>query len=318
MAHNYGLNTITLDRPAMVTIGVFDGVHRGHQYLISQLVQAAHAANQLAVVLTLFPHPDLVLGGLSGRYYLTTPDQKADLLEALGVDAVITQPFDDETRHLPAADFVDKLLSQLHMAQLWITADFALGYKREGDFVFLQAQGAAKGFVVHEMALVNSPDTAGKISSTAIRNALTSGQVEQAADWLGRPYAIRGLVVQGDRRGRTIGFPTANVEPWIEQVIPANGVYACFVTLGSERFNAVTNVGQRPTFNGEGIRIEAHLLDFDRDIYGETLTVEFVARLRGEQKFSGIDALIAQIRADAEQGRAILAGRPVPQNALRL
>ena len=318
MAHNYGLNTITLDRPALVSIGVFDGVHRGHQYLISQLVQAAHAANQLAVVLTLFPHPDLVLGGLSGRYYLTTPDQKADLLEALGIDVVITHPFDDETRHLRAADFVDKLLTHLHMAELWITADFALGYKREGDFAFLQAQGAAKGFVLHELALVNGADSTEKISSTAIRNALVAGQVEQAADWLGRPYAIRGVVVSGDRRGRTIGFPTANVEPWAEQVIPANGVYACHVMLDGERFRAVTNVGQRPTFNGEGIRIEAHLLDFDRDIYGKTLTVEFVARLRGEQKFSGIDALIAQIRADVEQGRTILAGRSVPQSALRL
>jgi riboflavin kinase/FMN adenylyltransferase len=316
MAHIHGLNSITLDRPALVTIGVFDGVHRGHQYLIKQLVQAAHATDRLAVVLTLFPHPDLVLSGVTGRYYLTTPDQKAALLGALGVDMVITQPFDDDTRHLQAANFVDKLLSQLHMAELWITTDFALGYKREGNFSFLQAQGSAKGFIVHEMALLDSGHASGKISSTAIRTALIDGQVDQAVAWLGRPYAISGFVVQGDQRGRTIGFPTANVDPWAEQVIPANGVYACYVILNGERFSAVTNVGQRPTFNGAGIRIESHLLDFNRDIYGEMLTVEFVARLRGEQKFSGIDALIAQIRTDAEQGRAILAATTA-QSALQ-
>ena len=305
MTHIHGLNAITLDRPALVTIGVFDGVHRGHQHLIRQLVQTAHAADRLAVALTLFPHPDLVLSGLSGRYYLMTPDQKADQLSALGVDVVVTQPFDDTTRHLHAADFVDALLTHLHMAELWITADFALGYQREGDFNFLQAQGAAKGFRVHELTLLDGDDSS-KISSTAIRAALNNGQVEQAAALLGHHYTVSGLVVQGDKRGRTIGFPTANVDPWAEQVIPANGVYACVVTLDGERFLAVTNIGQRPTFNGEGIRIEAHLLDFDRDIYGQMLTVEFIARLRGEQKFATIDALIAQIGADREQARQLL------------
>jgi riboflavin kinase/FMN adenylyltransferase len=127
-----------------------------------------------------------------------------------------------------------------------------------------------------------------------------------ANGWLGRPYALEGEVVHGDHRGRTIGFPTANVAVWAEQVVPANGVYACYATLNGEKFKAVTNVGERPTFNGTGTRVEAHLLDFDRDIYGETLQLEFIARLRGEQKFSGIEALVAQIRADVEQGQKLL------------
>ncbi|MHB8625650.1 MAG: bifunctional riboflavin kinase/FAD synthetase [Aggregatilineales bacterium] len=302
--HVNNLDSITLERPSLVTIGVFDGVHRGHQFLIRQLVQEAHTADQLAVVLTLFPHPDLVLRGLTGRYYLTTPDQQAGLLGAFGVDYVVMQPFNDTTRHMRAAAFVDQLLAHLKMAGLWITADFALGYQREGNFAFLQAEGAAKGFAVLEAPLLTGEG--GAISSSAIRAALLAGEVQKAADWLGRPYAVVGPVVHGDHRGRTIGFPTANVDVWAEQIIPADGVYAGYVSIGNERFRAVTNVGQRPTFNGIGVRVEAFLLDFDRDIYGETVTLDFVARLRGEQKFSGIDALKAQIRADVERGNALL------------
>ncbi len=305
MNHVYGLSAAQPEHPSIVTIGVFDGVHRGHQALIEQLVQQAHSTGRLAVVLTLFPHPDVVLRGQSGRYYLSTPEQKAALLGALGVDQVVTHPFDDAVRQIRAADFVDQLLTHLHMTSLWVTPDFALGYQREGNFAFLQAQGAAKGFEVRAIELVQA-DGKAVISSSAIRAALDAGNVEQAAAWLGRPYAVEGPVVHGDHRGRTIGFPTANVDIWEEQVMPANGVYACYVTLEAQRYAAVTNIGQRPTFNGTGTRVEAHLLDFDQDIYGKRLSVAFVARLRGEQKFSGIEALVAQIHIDAEQGRALL------------
>lgn len=309
MIHLYGLAAATPDRPSTVTIGVFDGVHRGHQYLIGQLVRQTHEQGRRAVVLTLFPHPDVVLHGQAGRYYLTTPEQKATQLGALGVDCVITHPFDTAVRTIRATEFVDQLRDRLDMRSLWVTADFALGYKREGDFVFLQAQGAEKGFEVVSIDLLGG-DSSGVISSTAIRGALEKGNVTQAADWLGRPYAVEGEVIHGDHRGRTIGFPTANVDVWAEQIVPANGVYACRVTLESQHFEAVTNIGQRPTFNGTGTRIEAHLLDFDREIYGQRLTVEFIERLRGEQKFSGIAALVAQIGADVIQARALLtAGR---------
>lgn len=305
MRHIYNLSDTVLTQPSILTIGVFDGVHRGHQYLIERLVAEAKATDRLAVVLTLFPHPDVVLRNLTGRYYLTTPEQKAALLGELGVDMVITQPFDDSVRHIHAADFVDQLLAHLKMSSLWLTADFALGYKREGDFAYLSDQGRIKGFEVRQVDLLLS-DNSSAISSTAIREALQAGNVEQAADWLGRPYSVEGPVVHGDHRGRTIGFPTANLDVWAEQVIPANGVYACWALLGEERFMAVINIGLRPTFGGQSVRVEAYILDFDRDIYGQTLGLKFIARLRGEQKFSGLDALVHQIGIDAQRGRELL------------
>lgn len=293
------------DRPSLVSIGVFDGVHRGHQYLIQQLVDEAQRRQQRAVIVTFFPHPDVVLRGISGRYYLTTPEYRAELLGRLGVEAVITLPFDDRLRHQRAAAFVDELLTHLKLSSLWITADFALGYQREGDFAFLSAQGQAKGFEVHPVDLLmqNGGEV---IRSSAIREVLQHGEVDRAERLLGRHYHVSGEVVHGDQRGRTIGFPTANLAVWDELVLPANGVYAGWALLNGEKFAAVTNIGVRPTFDGVQTRVEAHLLDFDRDIYGQTLAFDFVARLRGEQKFSGIEALVAQIRTDVEQGRKLL------------
>jgi riboflavin kinase / FMN adenylyltransferase len=312
MKHLTQLDGTHLDQPSIVTIGVFDGVHRGHQHLLHPLVERAHATGKLAVVLTLFPHPDIVIRGLTGRYYLTPPDYRADLLGDLGVDVVVTLPFNDEVRHIRAADFVRQLRDHLHMDSLWLTADFAMGYQREGNFEFLSKLGQEQGFEVERIDLladsanVSSSFMSAVISSSNIREALLAGQVEQAAQWLGRPYRISGTVIHGDHRGRTIGFPTANIDVWSEQVLPAYGVYACWVYLNGQRMMAVTNVGERPTFDGKDLRVEAHILDFDADIYGQTLAVDFVSRLRGEQKFDGFEALVAQIRADAQRGRELL------------
>lgn len=303
--HATHLSSVRLTQPSVVTIGIFDGVHRGHQHLLRQVVAAAHQADQLAAVVTFFPHPDVILRGITGRYYLTTPEQRAELLFALGVDVVVTHPFDETTRHMRAATFVDMLLAHLRMASLWLTPDFALGYQREGDFAFLSAQGQQKGFRVQSIDLLLD-DQHRAIRSHAIRQALAEGDVSAAAQLLARPYRVSGEVVHGDHRGRSIGFPTANLSVWSEQLLPANGVYACYAHLGAERLAAVTNIGSRPTFNGTEVRVEAHLLDFDRDIYGQTLTLDFVARLRGERKFSGVDALIAQISADVTAGRQLL------------
>lgn len=310
MLHVHHLTDARLSQPAIVTIGVFDGVHRGHQHLIGRLVAAAHAHGHLAAVLTLFPHPDRVIRGLTGRYYLTTPDEKAALLGALGVDAVVTHPFNDEVRHMRAAAFIDLLRDHLQMRSLWVTADFALGYKREGNFAYLSAQGQEKDFDVVQIDLLRSEDHR-QISSSGIREALLAGDLRTANDWLGRSYRVQGVVVHGDHRGRSIGFPTANLEVWDEQIVPANGVYACWAWLDGVRHKAVTNVGLRPTFGAtDAIRVEAHLLDFDGDLYGQTLALDFVARLRDEQKFSGLDALVQQIRADAAHGRALLSVEP--------
>lgn len=312
MIHLTELEAIALTRPSVVTIGVFDGVHLGHQYLVRRLVASARASGRLAVVITFYPHPDVVLRGITGRYYLTTPNERATLLGDLGVDFVITLSFDEHLRHIRAAAFVDLMVNHLRVSELWVGAEFALGYKREGNVPFLRAQGVEKGFTVDEvdlMAVEDSGDGMVRISSSAIRAALTDGAVEAAEQMLGRPYSVRGEVVHGLARGHSIGFPTANIAIPEERLIPANGVYAGWALLGAERFMAVTNVGTRPTFAGHDVTIEAYLLDFDRDIYGQMLEFQFITRLRPEMKFDGIDALIAQISADAEAGRAALAGR---------
>lgn len=306
MKHIYHLQDIVLDRPSVVTIGVFDGVHRGHQYLLSRLVEAAHSKGLLAVVLTLFPHPDRILHKLEGRYYLTTAERKAELLGELGIDVVVTHPFDDQVRQIRAASFVEQLQTHLRLSSLWVTADFAMGYQREGNFAYLSQLGRERGFEVQQLDLILAEQNGETISSSQIRQALTAGQVTQAAQWLGRPYRVDGIVVKGDQRGRTIGFPTANLQVWDEQVIPATGVYACWAWVEGERHMAVTNIGYRPTFDGQGIRVETHLLDFDRDIYGQTVGIELIERLRGEQKFDGLPALIAQIQADTARGRELL------------
>jgi riboflavin kinase/FMN adenylyltransferase len=283
-------------------------VHRGHQHIIRQLVRQAHDSGRLAVVLTFFPHPDIVLKKLAGRFYLTTAEQKAALLGELGVDCVITQPFDEALRQVRAASFVDQLLGHLQMSALAVGADFAMGYQREGDVAFLREQGTAKDFELHVLDLIaNNGD---KISSTAIRQALEKGAVEQARGWLGRSYSLAGTVIRGAQRGRSIGFPTANLLVWEQQVIPANGVYASWVEIDGARFMAATNVGIRPTFAGQDVTVEPHILDFDRQIYDEELTVTFETRLRDEKKFDGIDALVAQIKADVAACHAYLEANP--------
>jgi riboflavin kinase/FMN adenylyltransferase len=306
MNHVQALDHVTLTRPSIVTIGVFDGIHRGHQHLLRQLVEQARGSGRLAVAITFHPHPDLYFGKVEGRYYLTSPGERAEYMGALGIDTVITLPFDDGLRTVRAAAFVERLRTHLMLEQLWIGADFALGYKREGTPAHLAELGTTHGFTVRVVELLAEDGAA--ISSTAIRRLLAGGHVEGAAALLGRPYHVGGRVVRGQARGRTIGFPTANIEVWREQVIPANGVYAGWAVIEGDptRYMAVTNIGQRPTFAGEGVTVEAHLLDYAGDLYDRHLRFVFERRLRAEQKFSGVEALIAQIRADAEAARGVL------------
>lgn len=303
MQHVTSLEEMQLEQASMVTIGVFDGVHKGHQSLIRQLVEEAHAAGQLAVVLSFHPHPDVFLRQIEGRYYLTTPEERAQLLGELGVDLVVTHPFDDSVRTMRAALFVEKLVKHLKMDLLRVGTDFAMGYQREGNVAYLTELGQKLGYEVRPIELVKNDDV---ISSSSIRQLLAEGNVEHAADLLGRSYTVSGKVIKGDQRGRTIGVPTANMAVWPQQVLPMNGVYAGWAWLGDERFMAVTNLGIRPTFDGKALSLEPHLLNFDRDIYGQTLRLSFERRLRGEQKFAGIDALKAQLAHDIQTGRSIL------------
>ncbi len=288
---------------SLVAIGVFDGVHRGHQNLIRNLVRCARAAGQQAIVVTFFPHPDKVLDKTSERYYLTSPEKRAQLLLTLGVNSVITLPFDESIRQLSASAFVDKLVRNLRMKELWVGADFALGFQREGDVPYLRAKGSSLGFTVNAVDLITDHGSAKQISSSRIREQLRHGDVANARAMLGRSYALEGLVVAGEGRGRAIGIPTANLSVWDEQLAPANGVYATWAVLGDVRYMAATNIGQRPTFAGEHVTVEAHLLDFSGDIYGEKIALHFEKRLRAERRFEGLEGLLAQIDKDISATR---------------
>lgn len=309
MRHITSLSEANLTKPSVVTIGAFDGVHRGHQYLIRQLREYAENHGQVPVVLTFYPHPEMVLRGFRPGFYLTLPDEKARLLGELGVELVITHPFNEEIRLIRAQAFVESLLTHLKMKSLWIGADFALGYKREGNVAFLQAQGRRQGFNVRVVDLMDAGGE--RVSSTRIRAALNNGEAAEAGRLLGRPHRVTGIVVKGDKRGRTIGFPTANLDVGQEQAIPASGVYAGWVEVGADRYPSVVNIGVRPTFDGaSNMTIEAHLLGYTGDLYGQEISLSFVERLRAEKKFNSVEELITQIQLDVEKGRELLsAGR---------
>jgi riboflavin kinase/FMN adenylyltransferase len=287
--------------PTFVAIGSFDGVHLGHQAVIKSMVGAAREVGRRTAVLTFFPHPQRVIQNLTGPYYLSTLADRVAWLGELGVDVVITHPFNEEVRHTRAADFIEQLCQTLEMRQLW-GGNFALGYKREGDVPFLRALGQEKGYtveLVEEMATWQGE----RVSSSRIRRHLQNGEMEAANGCLARPYRLCGLVMKGDQRGRTLGFPTANLRYWEEQLIPANGVYATAAWVGDERYTAATNVGVRPTVDGTRLALEAHLLNFDGDLYDQELCLEFLTRIRPEKKFGGLDELKAQIAADVNQVR---------------
>lgn len=301
MAHVRSLNALSLEA-AYLTVGTFDGVHRGHTALLSpMLAQARHAGVQ-TVVLTFYPHPAIVLGRRSGAFCLTSPDERANLLLMAGVDIVITEPFTPELSTVSATAFVQQLKKHLGLKSLWIGHDFALGHGREGDEVFLRKLGKQLDF---DVSAIDAHQDDGVISSTRIRNLLWHGEANQAARLLGRPYALDGLVVPGDQRGRTIGIPTANLQSDPHRLIPANGVYACFAEIEGVTMRAAVNIGVRPTFDGQNAmqHVEAHLLDFTGDLYGKTIRLHFIDRLRGEQRFASVGDLVAQIQADIRQVR---------------
>ncbi|MBE2220061.1 MAG: bifunctional riboflavin kinase/FAD synthetase [Anaerolineae bacterium] len=298
------LSDIPEKQPTYLAIGSFDGVHLGHQAVLRKMVAAARKDGVRTAVLTFFPHPKRVLQNMTGAYYITTIGDRVQFLGEQGIDLVITQPFNEEIRHTRAADFVEQLIHYADMRQIW-GGDFAFGYKREGDIPFLRKLGAERGFsveLVEAMVEVNGD----WVSSSRIRRCLQEGNVAEVNLCLGRPFHVSGEVVKGDQRGRTIGFPTANLAAWDELLLPANGVYATYAWVGETRYIAATNVGNRPTVNGRSVTVEAHLLDFEGDLYGQNLRVEFIHHIRPEKKFSGLEALTTQIQADVEEIRAML------------
>ncbi len=298
------LETLQLTKPSHVTIGAFDGVHRGHQHLIGSMTRAAHASGRLAVVLTFDPHPGALLGR-SPLAALTTPEEKAALIADLGVDILLILRFTPALAGTSAARFVGMLCQHLSLAELWVGPDFALGHRREGNVPFLRRMGELVGFQVH---VVEPLSWRGSIvSSTRIRAALTAGDIEEANECLGRPYRLSGQVTRGRGLGRQLGIPTANLQPPEGRLVPANGVYACYAhTPDGGVWPAVVNVGVRPTIAPDHLTVEAHLLDFEGDLYGQSLTLEFIARLRDEEAFPSLNALVAQIRQDILRARDIL------------
>jgi riboflavin kinase/FMN adenylyltransferase len=300
-------------RGSALTIGFYDGVHLGHRVVIGEVRRLAAELGAASVVLTFDPHPARVVRPESAPLLLTDLEQRLELLATTGVDAVLVLPFDEARAQEPAEEFVEEVLVGCLAARAVVVGeDFHFGAQRKGDVALLRAMGREAGFEVDGLQLLASAaSSATPVSSTAIRTALSSGDVQAANRMLGRPHELRGPVVHGDGRGGPeLGFPTANLDLPPDLQLPAHGIYAAwYLRPDGSRHAAAVNVGVRPTFyeRADTALVEAYLLDFEGDLYGEAARLQFVARLRGEERFSSVDALIAQMHADVDQVRTLLA-----------
>jgi riboflavin kinase / FMN adenylyltransferase len=289
----------------VVTIGVFDGVHRGHQSILERAVERARDTGQPSVVLTFDPHPSEVVRPGSHPPVLTPLRRKADILEQLGVDVLCVQPFTPEVSRQQPDEWVhDVLLERLHAGAVVVGENFRFGHKAAGDLGTLRTLGRTFGFATEGVPLLRDDDVT--LSSTFVRSSIDAGEVAQAARALGRPHRVDGIVVRGEGRGRRLGYPTANVHSERHIAVPADGIYAGRVVLRGERLPAAISVGTNPTFEGRQRTVEAYILDFDEDIYGVELGVEFVERLRGMERFDTVEALVEQMGRDVERTREVL------------
>lgn len=310
----HGLDEVPADwGRSVVTIGVFDGVHRGHQRIVGAAAEEARRRGLRSVVITFDPHPDEVVRPGTHPPLLATTKRRIELLEGLGTDAVVVVPFTLGLSKVPPDEFVQSVLvDRLHAAHVIVGEDFRFGHKAKGDLPLLQELGEKYDFTAEGMPLVANGDT---ISSTYIRERLGAGAVEAAALALGRPHRVEGVVVRGHQRGRALGFPTANLETLPHTAIPADGVYAGWLVGDSDRYPgfrwpAAISIGTNPTFEGGDERtVEAYALDRDDlDLYGEHMGVDFQDRIRDTLKFDSIDALITEMRRDVDRARALTSG----------
>ena len=298
----------------VLTIGVYDGVHVGHRTVISQVRERAARERAKSVVVTFDRHPLSIVRPEAAPRLLANLDQKLELLESTGVDAVVIVPFNDVQANEIPVEFVERVLVNILAAKVVIVgSDFHFGHMRQGNVTLLKEMGERHDFVCDPVVLVPRADGIDEpVSSTAIRRALAGGEIDTASRMLGRPYEVRGEVVSGDQRGRTIGFPTANVHIPKGMCMPSDGVYAGLYTRpdGTEYATAI-NLGRRPTFyaNQEASLLEAYLMDFSGDLYGEAASVKFLAFLRSEKQFSGIDELKQQLQHDIEHARQAVRAR---------
>lgn len=299
----------TFERGSVIAIGKFDGVHRGHQALLARVAQVAEQQGYDPLVFTFANNPLSYLHPELSPVPVMSVGQRLDALAAAGVASCVMVPFDARLAEMSAEDFIERVLVDLlHTRHVCLGDDFRFGHGGEGDHVLLETIGEARGFTVEVLDDVEDEDL-GRLSSTRLREAILQGDVRLAARIMGRRVALRGTVVHGDARGRELGFPTANIGGVIEGLRPADGVYAGFALVGGQRHAAAISVGANVTFDPEGEpRVEAFLLDFAGELYGEAIELQFVERLRGMVAFPNIDTLIARMSDDVRETRIILAG----------
>ena len=290
---------------SVVTIGVFDGVHRGHAQLIGQAVRRARELSVPCVLMTFDPHPSEVIRPGSHPAQLTTLRRRAELVEQLGVDVFFVMPFTVELSRMPADEFVHEILvERLHVAEAAVGDNFTFGHKALGNVELLRALGQRFGFTAGGVDLLSQGGLT--FSSTYIRSCIDAGDVAAAATALGRPHRVEGIVVRGDQRGRSIGYPTANLSTPRHTAIPADGVYACHFVHRGRTLAAAGSIGTNPTFSGRERRVEAFVLDVDEDFYGEQVALDFVDRLRGMWRFDATEQLVSQIEDDVARTREVL------------
>ena len=298
----HGTENANIMRPTVLTLGVFDGLHLGHQQIMQTVVERAKAAEGVATAITFDPHPRAVLYPESAPPMLQTLDQRLANLEVLGIEQAIVIPFTREFAGQPAEGFLSDIIhDRLHAKEVYLGKGFAFGKDRSGNIELLRSMSEKLGFVADEIDEVQLRGL--RISSSRIRTLLAEGRVNLARRMLGRPYGVEGVIIRGNRRGHTIGFPTANLKPH-NRVIPRYGVYATATLIDGAWRRSITNIGVRPTFESDADpSIESYIFDFDGDLYGAVLRVRFLHRIRDERKFSGIDELKAQIEKDTKRAR---------------
>lgn len=290
--------------PSHMTIGTFDGVHRGHQALLKPLIAGARAAGAASVLVTFEPHPRCVLDPDHCPPNLTTLDEKTWLFDQLGLDHVVVIPFTPQIAAVSAAAFMERLLRGMELRHMVVGQNHRFGHGQRGDSALLRRLGARHGYTVDVAPMMLRGGE--PISSSRIRRLVLLGQVRAAAQLLGRDYFIRSMVEHGAKRGRQLGFPTANLRIAPNKLIPPNAIYASRVEISGQTYGGATSIGFRPTFGGNTLTVEAFILDFDRDLYDKLITVWFVQRLRAEKRFATVPALQQQMTRDVENARRIL------------
>ncbi len=298
------LGRLHTTNPTVITVGMFDGVHKGHQYLIKCLKESAARQGCASGVITFTNHPRSVMRPDVSVPLLTTPEDRLRLLSGQGLDLVVPLSFTLDLSYLPAREFVELLKETLNMRGLVVGPEFAFGYQREGTASVLTELGKEMAFTVE---VVEPVQFEGRIvSSTAVRACVQAGEMADATWMLSRPFILAGFVVEGDQRGRQIGFPTANIDVEPSIILPADGIYATWTQADGKTYASATNIGFRPTFGAGGRKVETHIFEYDGDLYNAKIRVAFARKLRDEVKFNGVDALIKQLHEDVAQAKVVL------------